>query len=69
MVNIHEELLKMRKDPSTASITLIIDPSTFAEDWLKTNMKNIYNNIEIVTLQDNRITITLELSVRLKARY
>jgi dynein heavy chain 2 len=42
----------------------IVDPSTQAADWLKTNLGKVTSKLEVVNQQDPRFNNTLELAVR-----
>ena len=43
---------------------LIIDPATQATEWLKSNLRQGSESIEILNHQDKKFNTTLELSIR-----
>lgn len=44
--------------------SLVIDPATQASEWLKTNLRKVNENVEILNHQDSKFNTQLELSIR-----
>jgi len=48
----------------TEKTPLIIDPATQASEWIKTNLKKVSENVEILNAQDSKFNTNIELAIR-----
>ena len=49
---------------TTEKTPLIIDPATQASEWLKTNLKKVSDNVEVLNAQDSKFNTNIELAIR-----